>query len=80
MFRSILRLDRMLRLSRCMLAMAILGCLGLSGCAQWGTRGEDYQFDPAFELGSRYRAADRNLEPAAVSNKGMQIERSLGGP
>jgi hypothetical protein len=54
--------------------------VGLSGCSHWGSRGEDYQFDPRFELGSQYRPTDRDLQPAAVSNEAMKIERNLGAP
>jgi len=60
------------------LALAALVCLGISGCANVDLRGERFQPDPAFELGSQLRKPDDRTKPVAVTNKSIQIERNLG--
>ena len=60
------------------IAAVAAGCFGVSGCANLDVGGERFQYDPAFELGSRFRPADGQLDPVAVTNKSIQIERNLG--
>jgi len=78
MFRSIFRSSGLHRTGRRLFVAAAVGCLGLSGCANFDFRGERFQYDPAFELGSQLRPPDKRATPVAVTNKSMQIERNLG--
>ncbi len=78
MFRSIVQFGKGRHVGRWFLPAAAVACLGLSGCANLDLRGERFQYDPAFELGSQLRPADNGLQPVAISNKSIQIERNLG--
>ena len=78
MYRSIFRPSRILRAGRRRIAVAVTGCMVLSGCANLDFRGEEFQYDPTFELGSQSRGDDNRTTPVAVTNKSMQIERNLG--
>ncbi len=58
-------------------------CLAVSGCSAWQ---QDYDFSglddfrgvPASEWKGEFRPVDYDNSPHAVTNKGMEIERSLG--
>ena len=78
MFRFVVQLSKKLHVGCWCLAASALACLWLSGCTNLDLRGEQFQHDPAFELGSQLRPADHGLEPVAISNKSIQIERNLG--
>ena len=78
MFRSVVQFSTNRHLGRRCLTAAAVACLGLSGCANLDLRGERFQYDPAFELGSQLRPADNGLQPVAISNRSIQIERNLG--
>ena len=78
MFRSIIQLSKDRHAGRRFLTAAAAACLGLSGCANLDLGGEQFQYDPAFELGSQLRRPDDESQPVAISNKSIQIERNLG--
>ena len=56
----------------------VIVCLGLTGCCNWGLRGEEFPENDLSKLPRQFRAADPDLEPFAFSNKARQIERNLG--
>ncbi len=67
----------------CYGALAI-ACLGFSGCSAWHR--PDYDFSkvdefrgvPASDWSGEFRPLNDDSSPHAVTNKGMEIERSLG--
>jgi len=83
---SVLSIGRPARLRCWCLSAALVACLGLSGCSTLDY--SDYDFSQvegsrnAPESGGsrEFRPPDNQLLPHAVTNKGMQIERSLGVP
>ena len=68
----------------CCCAAAVVVCLGLLGCTTVGhsdldfSRLEGFQSEPECSWGRNLRPDDGRSMPHAVTNKGMQIERSLG--
>jgi len=57
--------------------MAIVG-LCLAGCTSMNMRGDEFQHDPALELGRQMRVPDRQGEFFGFSNKARQIEGNVG--
>ncbi len=86
MFRSISSLGRPARLGGACLPVALVACLGLSGCCTLGqpdldfSRVEDQREEPECSWAGEFRRPDSGLLPHAVTNRGMQIERNLGVP
>ena len=84
MSRSISSSGRPARLACWCIAAVTAACLGLSGCTTLGY--SDYDFSQVEGFGddmpahwSRdFRPPENQVAPHAVTNKGMQIERSLG--
>ena len=83
---SVLSIGRPARLRCWCLSAALVACLGLSGCSTLDY--SDYDFSqveglrdaPESGRSRDFRPPDNQLLPHAVTNKGMQIERSLGVP
>ena len=78
MSRHILQFGRVSTVGRWCSAAAVVACLCISGCTHFDLYGERFQYDPAFELGTGFRAGDAEVQPVAVTNKSIQIERNLG--
>ena len=84
MFRAASVFCKTLSLRRWCCRLAAIACLGISGCSAW--HGPDYDFSavdgfrgvPATEWSGEFRPRDYDNSPHAVTNKGMEIERSLG--
>ena len=71
-------------LGRCCITAAAIVCLGLSGCTTFDNPDMDFSQVEGFggdappHWSQGLRQPDSQLLPHAVTNKGMQIERSLG--
>ncbi len=57
--------------------MVAAGLLAVSGCTNMDLRPDNADSDLT-EYCGQYRKPDRGNGPAAVTNKGMQIEQDLG--
>lgn len=64
--------------SRWILAVAAAGLLAVSGCTNMDLRPDHRPDSDLTEYCGQYRKTDRGSGPAAVTNKGMQIEQDLG--
>jgi hypothetical protein len=86
MLRPNASIGRPARLGCGCLAAALVACLGLSGCSTLGRSNYDFSHVEGLSdssqtgLSREFRPPDNQLLPHAVTNKGMQIERSLGVP
>ena len=75
---------RMSGLGCCCIIAAVIACLGLSGCTTLDhanmdfSQVENFDRDPPPNWSQEFRPTDSEPVPHAVTNKGMQIERSLG--
>ena len=74
-------LGQLARLGRLGCAVVALTCIGLSGCTPFRASNLDASHaDDFFSPVGEFRSVrDRQTTPFAVTNKGMQIDRSLGG-
>ena len=68
----------------CCIIAAAIACLGLSGCTTLDhsnldfSQVDNFDRDPPPRWSQEFRLRDSGPLPHAVTNKGMQIERSLG--
>ena len=60
--------------------VALVGCLGLSGCMSLDElRGDRFPEDESAKLWRDLRSHDKNTDSFLSSNKARQISRDLGG-
>ncbi len=84
MFRSTTLSDRLSRPGHWCSGIALMVCLGLAGCCSFGRSDLDFSGMQGFNpqppphWTEQLRRQDSQTLPHAVTNKGMQIERSLG--
>lgn len=78
MFRPIATWIERLRISRTCWIVALLACLGLSGCAGFDLRGESFKEDELSGTARQLRPRENKNEAWGTSNKALQIEKDLG--
>jgi hypothetical protein len=74
-FASRTRLGRLLRQAA---AVALLSCMGLTGCQSCNLMGSGFSDNSLGDQVRGYRKPDTDTEYAGVSNKSQQIEKDLG--
>ena len=67
------------RIGRWCWTTVLVACLCVSGCASVDLRGEGFREDEMSAWIGQFRPCENPGHPYAFTNKGRQIERSLGG-
>ena len=60
------------------LGIVLLSCLGLAGCASWGTQAVQADPDPDTQMGARLRKPGPPGQMVGIDDRAREIERNLG--